>query len=133
MREIKFRGMTVSGEWVYGNLAIIPKKVRSGPEKGVYISNSVGMPFAYEVRPETVGQFTGEKGRNNKDIYEGDILVWDNKTDDPDSTIDPIRFEGGRFSDGLDALCDLDLDSMEAIGTIHTTPELLKKEKTNAK
>jgi hypothetical protein len=36
------------------------------------ISNKAGMPFAYEVRPETVGQYIGRKDLNEIDIYEGD-------------------------------------------------------------
>lgn len=84
MRTIKFRGKDIGGEWAHGNLTITTLP-HNGIPTGTYISNSVGRPFAYHVRPETVGQFIGELDENKLEIYEGDIVqkpVW-LSSDDP--------------------------------------------------
>lgn len=65
MRKTMFRGITVNGDWVYGNLNILKKERPDGIAPGYYISNSDGrFPFAYAVIPETVYQ-----DKNNVDIY----------------------------------------------------------------
>lgn len=62
-REIKFRGKTIIGEWVTGCYTHL-KKDFGTVRQGHYISNKAGAPFAFMVRPETVGQFTGFKDKN---------------------------------------------------------------------
>lgn len=74
MREYKFRGMDISGDWHYGNLAITTIKMGL-TDPGYYISNAAGKPFAYMVRPETVGQYTGLPDRNDKEIYENATVL----------------------------------------------------------
>ena len=68
MRENLFKAKTVSGNWVNGLLANIGDKW--------YISNKAGRPFAYEVRPETICQFTGLCDRNGNKIWENDIIKY---------------------------------------------------------
>ena len=67
MREILFKAKTINGNWVNGLLANKNDKW--------YISNKAGSPFAYDVRPETICQFTGLCDKNGKRIWENDIMM----------------------------------------------------------
>lgn len=74
-REIKFRGMDVSGNWHIGNLTISHKDRPDGVKAGSYISGNSGTtPWAYEVRPETVGQFITINEESGVDTYEDDVI-----------------------------------------------------------
>ncbi len=75
MKEYLFKGKTINNQWVQGLLSI-SQGFSGQPEKGYYISNSAGMPWAYQVIPNSVSLYLWKKDSENDRIFDGDILAF---------------------------------------------------------
>ena len=133
MREILFRGKRIdNGEWVYGDL----QHDYNGEPR--CISDYCG---ANPVDPSTVGQYTGLKDKNGKQIFEGDILSIPFEEDRSPYEENSIYYEKGevyfdterygwyvRFREYNEeiSLWEYDNTDIEVISNIYDNPELLK-------
>ena len=126
MRDILFKAKTCNDEWVQGLLAHKDNKW--------YISNKAGMPFAFEVRPETIGQYTGLKDKNGNKIWENDIIKpYDTVTNENyiigwDKEMGAFVFCDINTNDSLYVLVGHYIESIqpvEVIGNIFDNSELL--------
>ena len=136
MKEVKFRGKRVdNGAWVYG----VPyaEYMICGTATAYYddeVPMSKYVEFYYkEVDPVTVGQCTGLKDKNSKDIFEGDVLHCVARLDEG---ILAVIFEEGEFRQVLcewhnnpttsNGYYSMRSFHKEVIGNIHDNPELLR-------
>lgn len=131
-REIKFRGKRLdNGEWVVGDL--IHKNngdVAIRTYLNVWVDNSDDIDAYGEefiINPATVGQYTGLKDKNGKEIYEGDlfhagyfggndVVLWNKEN---------ARYIG-KTPHGYISYVGRE-PSAEIVGNIHDHPELLKQ------
>ena len=126
MREILFKAKTINGNWVNGLLANKNDKW--------YISNKAGSPFAYDVRPETICQFTGLCDKNGNKIWENDILMAHLDESYPeDVTYKTIEWGVAGWvghetgSTDREYLDEFDTEHFEVVGNIFDNKELLQE------
>lgn len=132
MRTIKFRARRTNGEWVVGTTYFKNKEriFMFLPEPGF---NNGGY-WIEDVMSDTIGQFTGLYSCDGKEIYEGDILKWNN------GRLYVVKFWQGMFyasveecNEGilggfpLHRLTEYEDEKCEIVGNIYDNPELIKK------
>ena len=131
MREIKFRGRTSQGKWLYGDLVRSEDKVLCDVTACIFPPQAYDSYDRYIVDVNTVGQYTGLKDKNDKEIYEGDVVVLRRRTKNLGDiqTIEWCSHAAAftRVTDGDDAhfIPAADMALYEVVGNIHDNPELL--------
>ncbi|WP_445429251.1 YopX family protein [Bacillus atrophaeus] len=126
MREIKFRGKPIEDygdvKWFYGNAVI------NYDDKLAYIE--ADRQGYVPVEWESIGQYTGLKDKNGREIYEGDIVY--SEEYDRNFAIEYARdwscFAYNTAASITDRILSLDRAGLysEVIGNIYEDPELLE-------
>lgn len=123
MREILFRGKDIKGNWYEGLLA------HNIAKDEWYISNKAGISTAYQVRPETIGQFTGLTDKNGTKIFEGDIVEYEGKRYSINYLPHYARFSAVKPNT---VFCVFAYQRGEVIGNIYDNPELIGEDGDNS-
>lgn len=133
-RKILFRGKRVdNGEWMEGSLLSFESGAPAiAQSKSIALfpkeKSMISIANCFEVIPETVGQYTGLKDKNGKQIFEGDIV-----RSELDYHFHMVEFVGYEFY----GWCLLDMrtqecqyiyeySEIEVIGNIYDNPELME-------
>lgn len=154
MREYKFRGKA-NNEWYYGDLIIANNTDKSkhyyiianeySDEDG-NIPNTIKLDTCNspEIDKETIGQYTGLKDKNGKEIYSGDIVKLNDEGRKLFGTNKYLsaEFQVVGFCDGAymtgrnqgfphnyNTYLWVIRDYIEVVSTVYDNPELLKEDK----
>lgn len=141
-REIKFRGkVSKTKQWVYGDLLHVSNGciITTNSELGETLPDGdIGLAYSLDefavVIPETVGQFTGLLDKNEKEIYEGDIIktkrygVVHGQSNTQGADLFRVVYENAQFyiDNKLRHFYLQDSRCNEVIGNVFDNPELLE-------
>ena len=125
-REILFRGKSLdNNKWFYGNYI---EKIKPTEKEPTFLTcfiqdKAISM---YEVKRETVGQFSGECDRDKTKIYEGDLFKIG-----AEKQIFEVKFHAGCFlayagDKQWGLLGELKMCFLKITGNIYDNPELIK-------
>lgn len=126
MREIKFRGKHLddTSEWLYGNYVFIQDDIFQHK-----IADRNGLLLDIDIN--TLGQYTGLKDENGKEIYEGDIIQYGDIhkgiVEYSEKYAQFILKETDNISDEYEALGEFNIIVFEVIGNIYDNKELLNE------
>lgn len=132
MREILFRGKrTYNDKWVEGSLVI------EGNTAYIIGKNEAAHPVvlvnmcSVNIKPKTIGQYTGLTDKNGVKIFEGDIVkycpIFEEERGDVKWSSTTARFLIELSDGAADSICQRTAQICEVIGNIHDNPELLNQ------
>ena len=143
MREIKFRGYAVeemvNSQWLYG-FGVDPIEYTEqyakeiGRDSDWYLYTDSGPMHVHE---KSIGQYTGLKDKNGKEIYEGDILKVRKSISDETEVYFRVKYTGAAFAlvhpeyhntIYMEVMPWYVRETGEVIGNIYENPNLLKEE-----
>ena len=123
MREIKFRGWNSKNKkWIYGYYFVNRGEHFISPDEVV---NPLVSYNDFVVDKDSIGQYTGVKDKNGKEVYDGDIV-----SSGATTGVVVYDCEQAGFVVQKEKTIELRFYSLlgiEVIGNIHDNPELIKQ------
>lgn len=121
-REILFRGKRINNdEWVIGHL------FKNWNRTFILWGMTGDVPDMIEVKPKTVGQYTGLTDKNDKKIFEGDVFAFPYKISKGKEKLAyyPVTYddEVGIYQPFGDSGCAINPKSVEIIGNVYDRKE----------
>ncbi len=120
MRELMFRAWdTVKNKWIDGGYGfhILGEAMLIG---GLFQDYRLE-----DLNNIVIEQYTGLKDKNGKEIYEGDIIGWEDSDESGIIKLQEIvEFQQGAYQT---MSCQWGISEFEVIGDIHENPEMLKE------